>query len=453
MNLSEKISRLVSRLKSWLDYCQYGVWRDTRTGWKVSVVKTLSLSLRSFMSSDLQTRACALTFRTLLAVVPALALLFAIGRGFGFQNLLTDQLYKVFPSQHRALETALKFVDSYLAQASEGIFVGVGIVFLLWTMISLLGNVENSFNDIFRVRNGRSLWRKITDYLAILLTLPVLMICAGGISLLMSTTLKSLLPFEFMKPAFTFLIDAVGYIFTWLFFAGAYMLIPNARVKFANALLAGIVVGTAFQILQWIFLTGQMYVAKYNAIYGGFSFLPLLLIWLQLAWLITLIGALLCYASQNIGQFSFRDDIENISHNYLREVEITIMAIVVKRFEQAAPPLTSLEISDGYGIPVRLVTDAATALHSIGLINFIESDGELMEHPLTPSMEPRLITVGEVLSRLDSHGAADFIPDFDTRYEAVATVMSSLQTILKSDGAKMPLASLSIPSEPTTLTK
>ncbi|MDE7475814.1 MAG: YihY/virulence factor BrkB family protein [Duncaniella sp.] len=110
-------------IKLW-EYCSVGVWKDKRDTAKVNIIKTLNLTVRSFMSTDLQSSACALTYRTLLAIVPALALLFAIGRGFGFQNLLQSQLYQYFPSQRRALEMAFSFVDSCLEQASEGIFVG-----------------------------------------------------------------------------------------------------------------------------------------------------------------------------------------------------------------------------------------------------------------------------------------------------------------------------------------
>lgn len=444
ITLHDRIGRLRQLAIDNFNYCWNGVWRDTRTTWKVNIVKTLSLSIRSFMDTDLQTQACALTYRTLLAIVPALAMIFAIGRGFGLQSLLTDQIYSLFPSQRLALEQAFRFVDSYLSQASEGLFVGVGIVFLLWTLISLLNSVEDAFNTIWRVRSGRSMWRKVTDYLAIFIVLPVLLICASGLTILMSTTLKNLLPYEFMKPAISFVFDLAGWVFTWLFFAGTYMLIPNAKVRFVNALLAGVMVGSAFQILQWLFMTGQMYVTKYNAIYGSFSFLPLMLIWLQLVWLFTLTGGLLCYASQNIGQFSYQDDIKNISREYRREVEITLMAIITKRFERELPPLTCARIAADYGLPVRLVTELALQLKSVGLINFIESKGELMEHPMQPAIDISRLTVGEVVRRIQTDGSSNFIPDFDNRYAPVVKLSETMTKSLIDEGNETALTSLDI---------
>lgn len=418
--------RLVDKFTGLYKYCVSGVWRDSRDNWRVRGVKIINLTVRGFLNSDLQGQACALTFRTLLAIVPALALVFAIGRGFGFQNLLQKELFDYFPSQHKALEAALGFVDSYLAQASEGVFVGVGIVFLLYTLLSLLGNVEDSLNRIWEVRAGRTYWRKTTDYLAIFLILPVLMICAGGFSLLMSATLQKILAFDFLKPAINWLLDFCSYVFTALFFAGVYVMIPNTKVRVGNALIAGACVGAAFQLLQWLFVTGQMYVAKYNAIYGSFSFLPLLLIWLQLVWLITLIGAQLCYASQNTGQFSFYHDVENISPAYRRKVLLAVMAIVAKRFVEGKSAITTDDIAARYGIPVRLVTEIVLKLHSVGLISFIEAPVEFSEHPLQPGIDVSRLTVGEVIRRVQADGSSGFIPEFDDNYAAVSRVADEI---------------------------
>ncbi|MDE6279828.1 MAG: YihY/virulence factor BrkB family protein, partial [Paramuribaculum sp.] len=294
-NTPSRFTRLYNKVMKWWYYCSEGVWRDRRNTFKVNAVKTANLTIRSFLDSDLQSTACAMTYRTVLAIVPALAMILAIFRGFGFQDQLMTQLYSTFPAQKQTLALAFDFVDRYLNQATEGLFVGIGIIFLLYTLISLLSSVEDSFNSIWQIKQGRTMWRKVTDYLAIFIVLPVLMICAGGIQVVMSSTLQKINFIPFIGESVKLILDGVSLALTWLFFAGAYMLIPNAKVKFINALLAGVAVGTAFHVIQWLFVTGQMYVTKYNAIYGSFSFLPLMLIWMQLTWLITLIGALLCY--------------------------------------------------------------------------------------------------------------------------------------------------------------
>ena len=211
--------RLVQRATNLWLYCSQDVWNDNSKSVKVNIIKTVNLSVRSFLDQDLQSRACAMTYRTILAIVPALALLFAIGRGFGLQNTLQEELIKYFPSQQTVLTQSFQFVDSYLNEASGGLFVGIGIIFLLWTLISLLSSVEDSFNTIWQVLKGRQIWRKVTDYLAIFILLPVLMICAAGLQLMMTTSLKTLLPYDFIDSALPVIFDCLSVVLTWVFYA------------------------------------------------------------------------------------------------------------------------------------------------------------------------------------------------------------------------------------------
>lgn len=442
MSLKEKYDRLYSRLLAAWEYASDGVWADHRDTPKVNILKTINLTVRTFMNADLQNKAAALTYQTMLAVVPVLALIFAIGRGFGFGNMLQDQLLQLFPSQRKALEVAFSFVDSTLAQASEGIFVGVGIVFLLWTIISLLSNVELMFNQVWNVKVDRSFTRKVVDYLAICIILPILMICSGGLQIMMSTTIQKLLPYDFISPLLTIFFDFMSVVFAWLFFAGAYMLIPNAKVKMRNALIAGVLAGTAFQVLQWLFITGQLYVSKYNAIYGSFSFLPLMLIWMQFSWLICLAGALVCHAAQNIAMYSYTRHIKAISPSYAREVAVAITALVVKRFKDDEPPLDAEQISTHYNIPWRLAGDTIDYLIRAGLLTRVvtegsekESDGQL---PVQPSMSLDHYNLGFVLSRLENTGESGFISSFPEKFPGVTSAMADLrQTILKSTSSTL----------------
>lgn len=440
------IDRIKSRILAIWAYVSEGIWEDHRNTLKVRTVKTLNLTVRTFLSTDLQSQACAMTYRTMLAVVPALALLFAIGRGFGFQNVLADQLMSSFPSQHKALETAFSFVDSCLAQASEGVFVGVGIVFLLWTIISLLDSVEVSFNEVFGVRTDRSLPRKLTDYLAICIILPILMIVSSGVQVFMSTAIQKLLPFDALSPVVEVVLDFASVVFAWFFFTGAYLLIPNTRVRLGNAFLAGALAGTAFQVLQWLFVTGQLYVAKYNAIYGSFSFLPLMLIWMQLSWLITLAGALICSSSQNISMFSFYKQTRSISFAYRREVAIALLTVIIRRFKEGKEPLSDIELANKYKIPTKLV--------SIILIHLIECGFLVRVTPLKesepsttlilqPAMSLDHYTLAHVQETIANHGANDFIPNFGTRFAPVVDLCREYR--LHSTGGNTLLSDIDIP--------
>ena len=258
-----------------LRYCVSGVWEDSRTLLSVRAVKIVNLSIRSFLDRDLQIRAGSLTYSTVLAVVPALAMLFAIARGFGFQNLIQNELFRYFPSQQQALESASVYVENYLAQASQGIFIGIGLVFLLWTLISLMSNVEDTFNHVWCITAKRSLQRKFTDYTALFLLLPLLMLCSAGITIFMSDAVQHVFSGNRLTPVAHRLLAFTPTVISWIIFTAAFYLVPNTKVSFKGSLFAGVLCGTVFQLLQWLFVTGQVYVSKYNAIYGSFAFLPL----------------------------------------------------------------------------------------------------------------------------------------------------------------------------------
>ncbi|MDE7457856.1 MAG: YihY/virulence factor BrkB family protein [Muribaculaceae bacterium] len=444
MNISQKIDKLRQRAMTLWQYGTTSVWNERKNTTKVKIIKTLNLSVRSFLSADIQSQACAMTYRTVLAIVPALAMLFALGRGFGLQTLLEKELYSIFHAQREAISRMLAFVDSYLNQASEGVFVGIGILFLLWTLISLVSSVEDSFNAVWGVKEGRSIWRKITDYTAMLLILPVLLICAGGLNMLLSSTLDAIFHFKFLTPLVTVILEACSWIFTWLFFTAVYMLIPNVKVKFANAFIAGVLAGTGFLALQWIFVTGQMYVSKYNAIYGSVSFIPLMLIWLQLVWVITLAGAVLCYASQNIFEFDFKEDVDRISLRYREKVIMAVAVVVIRRFADSQPPITVREIIVGYHLPSRLVSNALDALIASGLISKVVIDGPKELYGFQPAMEVDKITVSLVRDRLEAAGRHGFIPQFDTMFPGIVNTYNKLTACLDQYAGTVRLVDLSI---------
>ena len=429
-------------LKFW-DYALTGVWRDRRNSLSVRIVKTVNLTVKSFMSADLQSTACALTYRLLLALVPALALLFAIGRGFGFQNILTSQLFGYFPSQQHALEVAMKFVDSYLAQASEGLFVGVGIAVLLWTLISLISSVEDAFNRIWGIKHGRTLWRKITDYTAIFIILPVLMVCGSGLTAFMSSSVDAYLPF--MTPLLSWLLDIASVILIWLFFTGVYMLVPNTKVKFKNALPAGILAGIAYQVLQWLFVGGQIYVSKYNAIYGGFAFLPLLLVWLQLVWLFTLAGALLCYSAQSISDYALDDDIFGISFNYRRRIGVGMLAVMVQRYAAGKTPLSASDFERSFGVPLRLVQILLGEMEDMNLVCRVLPAGRKGAVCYQPARDLTHTTVGEAVDYFRDHGSTDFIPAFARDFKPLVDALDRAdEASLRA--ADEPLGTLSLQS-------
>ena len=260
------------------------------------VVEILSRVGERYFDKDFQQTACALTHRTLLAIVPFFAMMFAIARGFNVQNFLLDQLTQRFASQRDFIVRAVSFVDSYLEHTTDGVFIGVGIVALIVTLYFLLNAVERSFNTIWDCPE-RTFARKFTDYTSILFWVPVLMIAAFGISVWIDSGIRSffLLPnistiAEIALRVLNFAIQVV--VFTLLM---KYM--PNTNVRLRYALFSGVVCSISFELLQMLF-SFSLYVSSYNAVYGSFAYIPLILLWVQFSWLICLVGAQLASAAQ-----------------------------------------------------------------------------------------------------------------------------------------------------------
>ncbi len=424
------VKGLIEKCTAWWNYFNQGVWEDPRRTRSVAFIKTMNLSMRSFLNSKLWMTAGALTYYTMLAIVPALALIFAICRGFGFSNLLEAQIQQFFPAQSGALAQGLKFVDSYLANANEGVFVGAGIIFLLWTLYSLMSNVEDAFNEAWNVPRSRTVWRQITDYTAIFFILPILLILSSGINLLMSSTLQHLLPWDRLQGVVSVLLDSLSWVLIWLFFTGTYLLIPNTKVKFKYALIAGVIAGTGFMIVEWLFVSGQMYVARYNAIYGSFSFVPLLLIWLQIVWIITLSGAVVCYAMQNIYNLSYLNKVDNISIAYREKVAIAVMSVIVKDFKAEKTPPTPFSVAHDYRLPANLVSIVVQRLERCGLIRRLVPEKPVDEPGMVPAVPVSTLTVAQVVQALNRAGDSDFIPDFDEQFGPVNEVMAKIGALV-----------------------
>lgn len=443
-------ARMSDRFTETWNFVTTGVWSDPRRNWWINIVRTVNLSVSSFLNRDIQTQACAMTYRTLLAIVPALALLLAIGRGFNMQTVLQDELYHLFPAQHVAINYAMNFVDSYLSQTSEGIILGVGIAVLLWTLISLLGNVEDTFNFIWGQKTSRTIWRKISDYTAMLLILPVLMLCASGISILLSSSLRAIFHFSFMTPVISLILEGVQLLMTFLFFTAVYMLIPNTKVKFGNAFISGTIAGCGFLVLQWLFVTGTLYVTRYNAIYGSFAFVPLLLLWIQLVWVICLAGAVICYSSQNVFAFNLEREVAAISQRYDGEVTVAIAAIIARRFVDGRPATTARDIMDTYGIPARLVTGITDRLVSAGIINRVLIPGEKEVFGFQLALNPSSLTLAALTRRLYNLGTTDFICDFDRQFPEINRVFAKMGEAMHNAGAQILVADLACAPEKAT---
>ncbi len=379
-------------------------------------VRIILLALRGFARDRCSLRASALTFFTILSIVPAVAMAFGVAKGFGMDSKLEEAILNGLKGQQEAAARIIEFSLSMLENTKGGVIAGVGIVVLFWTVIKVLTNVEKSFNAIWGVKLHRSLGRRFADYLAMMLICPVLLILSGGVTVVVTSGIKAVVEgialLGFLAPLVELVIKLIPYGLGWVAFAFVYVFMPNTKGNLKSTLVAGIVAGTLYQLMMWAYVAFQVGVSKYNAIYGSFAALPLFLIWLQVSWLVVLFGAELSFAHQNVDTYEFEPDCLDSSRGLRRLLALRIAQMLVGRFAEGADPMTRGEISHELGVPIRLTTDILYELVGARILSETMPEGA-KEAGYQPARQIGDLTLAYVLEALDKQGS-DAIPLVDS---------------------------------------
>ncbi len=390
-------------------------------------------------------QASALTFYTLLSIVPVVALAFGIAKGFDFQSVLQQRLLEKFPGQEEILTNVFSFANSLLARTKGGLVAGVGVGLLFWTIIKLVGNIERAFNAIWGVRKDRSLSRKITDYLSVMFVAPVLLVVSGSATVFLASQARILSQkievLGALQPLILFALKYAPYGVMWGLFTFLYMFLPNTNVRWRSGLFAGILAGTVFQLVQWAYITFQVGVAEYNAIYGSFAALPLLLAWLQISWLIVLAGAEVSQAHQHADFLEFGPDAERISPAFRKTLALWVVNRVCRNFTGPGEPLTAESLNAMTGIPHRLLSSILEELKASGILAAVSPERP-GEQGFQPALDPDILTVSYVLAAMDRRGSDD-IPVLRTEaLEELSARLRDFETALRESPSNRLLKSV-----------
>lgn len=368
----------------------------------VNTIKVVVLTVRAFFANNLFRMAAALTYSTLLAIVPIAAVIFAVARGFGFSIYIEKWFRDALESQPQVAEAIIGFVNSYLVHAQSGIILGVGLVFMLWTVVMLTSNIEESFNDIWKVDKTRAWGRAVVNYTAVFFLLPVVIIVTSGVSVVFATISDGLKEVIFVAPVIKLMVGLVPYVIWSLVFILLYVYMPNTKVKWRFAIIPGIVAGVAMQLLQLFYIHSQIWVSSYNAIYGSFAALPLFMLWLQMSWTICLVGAQMCYVSQNLKDMAFDHEVREISHHHQLIMAALLLSIICKKHFNGEKPCSTRQLKELSGLPMTVTYELLQQLHDAALINVC---GEFREEDTVyqPSMGTNNISLGLMVERLETN--------------------------------------------------
>lgn len=397
---------MIKRIKQVIHFITHDIWvkkdyeyKSNKIRWAVRQIKVFIITGQGLGQHSVLVRSAALTFYTLMSIVPIAALMFSIAKGFGLENNLSDYLYEKFPQYTVVINQVLDFADAMLQRTKGGVIASVGLIVLFWSVIKVFGNIESTFNNIWEVRRSRSLARKFSDYTAVVVITPVLWFISSGIGIQVQ---KHLLYYT-STPVVNMLLGAASTVMIWIMFTLIYLVMPNTKVKVRSALTAGIIAGSIFLLFQVAYLFIQSRLTSYNAIYGSFAAVPLFLIWLQSSWQIVLFGAELSFAYQNIQKFEYEKISRHMSYEYHKRALLVVMQQIVGHFVAKDGAVSSETVAQDLNLPVRVVRDSIFDLEKAGLIASVVSPHEKV-HLYVPALDVHTIRVSDVIHRVESVG-------------------------------------------------
>ncbi len=415
-----------------IKFIRFDMWRHTTTEFDgffkrigFLIMRTIVLVVRGFTSKNLNNIAKSITFSLTFAIVPIMAMIVAVAKGFGVADVIEQYLNTTFLGEAGIVPTIMEMVDRYLSTAQGGLFIGIGILILLWAIYSFFESVETAFNQIWNVKRSRSIARKFSTYITIIVLIPVFIVCNSGLHLFVNSSIGDSLFLQF--------------IISWVLFIWMYMAIPNTPVRFLSAVVPGILMGTLFKLLQMLSVYLIAMLSRTSIVYGAFASIPILMTWLQYTSLLILIGAEMSYAIQNNAEFEYESELNSMSRRYKDFIMLYLLTVIVRRFENSEAPYSAKELAIRDHLPIRLVNLLMSRLVETELVREVTSEQD-EERRYQPALDTHKITVGMVIERIDAQGTEAFLQapskqmqDFWNTYLQLKQKDKSLDNILVNE--------------------
>ena len=389
-----------------------GDFRNPVARWAVRQYKLLFYTVQGLSSHGTMVRSAALTFYTLMSLVPVVALVFAVVKGFGLADGLEQNLYEVLPQSPEVIDYVVDFAQKALARTQGGWVALVGVLTLFWAVIKVFGSIEDAFNNIWEVKGTRSAARKYSDYIAVVVIAPILWVVSSSFGNYAAEILGVA-----GSPVLEVLSRAASLAVTWVMFTFIYVVLPGTKVRLTSALTAGIVAGTVFLLFQWGYVYLQRWMTSYNAIYGSFAALPLFLLWMQISWEILLLGGELSFAYQNAARFDEERESLLVSYDCRRKLMVGVVVLVARAFRDGRGAVSFSEIRDRLDVPTRIMNNILFTLVQARMLNEIRTEGTEYDLEYAPARDISQLRVYDVLEAVDSHGFGRDTIDMRTNRE------------------------------------
>jgi len=369
----------------------------------VWLLKRIIITTESFVDNNLSSFTAALTYSCMLAAVPVLSIVFAIARGFGFGSIIEERLRANVQLSDDIINTIFEFIEHYLDRAQGGVFVGFGLLLLIYTVVSLTSNIETAFNTIWQVKSSRNIYRRVINYVTVFLFLPILIVVTSGFSVFLVTFTSLFSDYVILSSTMEFVIQLIPVLLSGLTFIALYKLMPNTKVKWRATIGPGLIAGALFQAVQYAYIHYQIVLSSYNAVYGSFAALPMFMLWLQISWYICLLGAQLSYANQCASEYSFSKDSKHLSRRDHDSVVILLMSRICKRYADGLPPYNVHTLAGDTKLPHALVQGLLDEMVASRMLFETNDETGTRKHFL-PAQDIHKISMDWIMSQLDLYG-------------------------------------------------
>jgi membrane protein len=367
----------INNRKKLFDFITRDLWEvdiDSLNRFKSFVVKTLRLSsiaLREFTEGAFTLRAMSLVYTTLLSIVPVLAISFSVLKAFGVHNDVVEPfLLKFLAPMGAKGEEITSTIIGFVENMKVGVLGSIGLGMLIYTVISVIQKVEKSFNSIWRIKKPRSLSRRFSDYISVIIVGPILIFSAIGLtaSFMSNTVVQKIISIEPFGSLFYYFAEKTPYLFVCAAFTFLYIFMPNTKVRFKSALVGGVLAGILWETAGWAFASFVVTSTKYAAVYSGFAILIMFMIWLYVSWLILLVGAQITFYHQYPHFLTAKKEIFRLSNRLRERLAVLVMYFIGYNYYHNEKYWTLDALVDRLELPVDPVDDVLTLLEQNSLI-------------------------------------------------------------------------------------
>jgi membrane protein len=413
--------------------------------------RVVYFSINSFYKDDCYLKSSLLTFYSLLSLVPFLALVIAIAKGFGFASFLQEEILKTFKEQKDVLTIAIQFAYSLILHLESGFIAGLGVFFLFFSAFGLLETIEISINHIWKIKRKRSFLRKAIDYIGILIIVPIIFTSSSSLTIFINTQLSTKYQnYQIIKDVYPYLlslIKLVPFVLSWVLFAFIYIITPNTRVRVLPRLFGGFLAGTLFQLWQIAYIIFQVSISSYNAVYGSFAALPLFLIWLQITFVIFLYGAeVAAHIENDIFWYGGWKETDRLTKVTLKQVALLALIQFTSAFEKGKPPLSMFQMGRNLGISINDAREVVNYLEDMEIITEINPRRNSNEK-FQLNINPELLTVKKISDLFDKKRDPPFFVKESNSVKLISECFGKFEESINSSSTDVNLKHISELSE------